>query len=279
MKRFLFFLFVLPLVCGAQKLKFNGFDNFLKKWRAESFPVHLKATPEIKMAMSLRSIDTTFFLWLTGSGVGTNTVDIGTEVIFFLENDSTVTARSNSIQPIDYGSLAPVYRHEYVISLEDLETLSRNNVKSVRKYSVGGFDEVLITKNNSGLARQLSALFLSELKKANAQLLKPVLRQPGFPGGVEVMTRFLNRNLKPVAKLNSGEKKLAVVQFQVTADGTINDMQIKQSAGDPFDTELLRILQRMPKWKPAVSNGKPVEAIITQRITFYKNNDSLQVQL
>ncbi len=229
--------------------------------------------------MSLRSIDTTFFLWLTGSGVGTNTVDIGTEVIFFLENDSTVTARSNSIQPIDYGSLAPVYRHEYVISLEDLETLSRNNVKSVRKYSVGGFDEVLITKNNSGLARQLSALFLSELKKANAQLLKPVLRQPGFPGGVEVMTRFLNRNLKPVAKLNSGEKKLAVVQFQVTADGTINDMQIKQSAGDPFDTELLRILQRMPKWKPAVSNGKPVEAIITQRITFYKNNDSLQVQL
>ncbi|RYE23079.1 MAG: TonB family protein [Sphingobacteriales bacterium] len=279
MKRFLFCAFFLPLICGAQKLKSNAFDNDSKQWRAESFSTALKATPEIKMTMSLRSVDTSFFMVLTGSGVGTSTVDVGTEVVFYLENDSTVTARSTSIQSIDYGTLAPVYRHEYMIYKNDLERLSRHNIKSVRKYSVGGFDEVLIEKKNAGNARQLSQLFLNELVKANPVLAKPALNAPAFPGGKEVFVRFLNKNVKPVYELVPGEKKTAVVQFMVTADGSLNNLQIKQSTDSEFDNELLRILHRMPKWKPALDNGKKVDAVVTQTVTFYKTDNTLQVQL
>jgi len=272
--------FFLPLICGAQKLKSLGFDNNSKQWRAESFSTALKATPEIKMTMSLRLADTSFFMMLTGSGVGTSTVDVGTEVIFYLDNDSTVTARSTSIQSIDYGTLTPVYRHEYLIYKTDLERLSRHNLKSVRKYSVGGFDEVLIEKKNAGNAKQLSQVFLTELVKANPALAKPSINPPAFPGGKEVLVRFLNNNVKPVFELVPGEKKVAVVQFQVTADGSVNNLQLKQSTNSEFDNELLRILQRMPKWKPALDNGKKVDAVVTQTVTFYKTeNNTLQVQL
>jgi TonB family protein len=279
MKRFLFCIFFLPTICGAQKLKSNAYDNTLKQWRAESFSTALKATPEIKMTMSLRLLDTSFYLLLTGSGVGTSTVGVGTEVVFYLENDSTVTATSASIQSIDYGTLAPVYRHEYVIFKNDLERLGRHNLKSVRKYSVGGFDEILIDKKNGGNAKQLSQLFLNELMKGNPDLAKPAVNPPGFPGGKDVFVRFLNKNVKPVVELVPGEKKTAVVQFQVAADGSVNNLQIKQSAGNEFDNELLRILQRMPKWKPAQDKDKKVNAIVTQTVTFYKTDSVLQVQL
>lgn len=279
MKRFLFFAFFLPFVSNAQKLKTNEFDNNLKQWRAESFSVALKASPEIKMTMSLRSLDTSYFLLLTGSGVGTNTIDVGTEVIFFLENDSTVTARSANIQAIDYGTLAPVYRHEYIIYKNDLERLSRHNIKSVRKNSVGGFDEVLVEKKNAGNAKKLSRLFLDELAKANPELSKPAINPPAFPGGQDVLVRFLNNNLKPVAELVPGETKTAIVKFQVTADGSVNDMQITKSAGNEFDIELLRILKRMPKWKPAIDNGKKVDAVVTHTFTISRNENNLQVQL
>jgi len=55
----------------------------------------------------------------------------------------------------------------------------------------------------------------------------------------------------------------------VTADGSIDDMEIVQSGGLYFDNELLRVLKRMPKWKPAIENGKAVSATVTQPVTFY----------
>lgn len=94
-------------------------------------------------------------------------------------------------------------------------------------------------------------------------------RAPGFPGGYQVWMDFLNRNLKPPTELAAGEKKTVVVKFSVSADGTVSNIQIVQSAGDAFDKEVLRVLGRMPKWKAAFENGQPANATITQPVTFY----------
>ncbi len=68
--------------------------------------------------------------------------------------------------------------------------------------------------------------------------------------------------------------KIAVVQFLVKADGSINDLQIKESAGLAFDNEAIRVLKRMPKWKPASEKGKAVDAIVTQPVIFYRTTSS-----
>ena len=91
---------------------------------------------------------------------------------------------------------------------------------------------------------------------------------PGFPGGYTVWMDFLARNLKPPAELSVGAKKTVVVQFLVKADGSIQNIQVVESAGPQFDNEVLRVLARMPRWKAAVENGKPVDAIVTQPVTF-----------
>ena len=102
---------------------------------------------------------------------------------------------------------------------------------------------------------------------SNAAAVTPS-RAPGFPGGYEVWMDFLNRNLKPPSELAAGERKTVVVKFNVSADGSISNIQVVQSAGAAFDAEVLRVLGRMPKWKAAIENGKPANAVITQPVTF-----------
>jgi TonB family protein len=277
MKYIFILLFSLPFAVTAQNVKLKAYDASSKKWRAESFPVSLKAVPEVKMDAALRLADTAFYLRLMGTGVGTNTIDVGSQVVFVLENDSTVVATSTSVQSIDYGQLIPVYRHEYAISLTDLERLGRHNLKSLRKYSAGGHDDVIIEKKNAAKMKQLTNLFIAELKKENALPAKLFIKPPGFPGGKEVLLAFLNRNLKPVAELANGEKKMAVIEIQVAPDGSVNNINIQTSAGTSFDNELVRILHRMPRWKPALQNGQPVDGSVTHSFTFINDGKALKI--
>ncbi len=270
-------LLLVPLNALSQKLNINEYDKNTKKWRIETLPVNLKSTPNITMDLSFTSADTSFFLQLKGSGIGTNTIDVNSQVIFFLDNESTVTAKSPSVQSLDYGNASPTYRHEYVLSFEDLEKLSRHNLKALRKYSLGGFDDINIDKDKSGKVRELSNLFIAELRK-NVIPAKPTFLPPGFPGGNYVFLNFLNRNLKPITELLIGEQKTVVVQFLVTTDGSINNLLVKQSGGLSFDNELLRILKRMPKWKPALKNEKQIDSMVTKSITFNRTDALLEIQ-
>jgi TonB family protein len=265
--------FLLPLFSSAQKIKRNEYDAAKKYWRVETVPVNVKSAPGIKMNVALSAAGTAYSLWLSGSGTGANTVIAGDALIFLLDDDSTVTVKSPSVQNFERGSNA--YNHEYQITQDDLEILSRHDVRALRKYSTEGYNDVYVEKENATQLKEVSTAFLNELKKANVFLSK---HPPGFPGGKSVLLGFLNRNVKPSLPLTGNERKYAVVQFTVAADGHVDDLQIKHSAGSAFDEELLRILKRMPKWKPATVNNKPVNATVTQPLTFLRTNNVVNIR-
>lgn len=269
---------VFPLHSWGQKFRVNEFDKSSNKWKLETFPVAVKSADNIKMDISLKSADSSFLIELSGSGIGTNTLDKNSELVFLLQNDSTVIVKSPTIQSIDYGELLPTYRHQYIMSLAEIQKLSRHELKSLRKYSVGGFDDIAIEKKNASKLKELSAFYIQELKKGKITPEKTVSLPAAFPGGNDVLLSFLNRNLKPMLAIKPGEKKEMVVQFIVTTDGSVNDLLVKQSAENSLDNELLRILKRMPKWKPASVNGKPVNSTIMQPVTFYRTDVSLKIQ-
>src|SRR5829696_8310754 len=149
-KSWIAILLLLPSVLFAQNLKFNGMDNTTKKWRTETFPINLKATANTKMDASLQAVDTAVFLQLKGQGVGTSSIDQNSELVLTLDDGSLVTARSTSVQSISYGESLPSYQHQYALSYNDLENLSRHNLQKVRKYSIGGFDDIAIENKNGG---------------------------------------------------------------------------------------------------------------------------------
>ncbi|MBA2746852.1 MAG: energy transducer TonB, partial [Flavisolibacter sp.] len=48
----------------------------------------------------------------------------------------------------------------------------------------------------------------------------------------------------------------------------VNTFSILQSGGKAFDAEVIRVLKKMPKWKPAIQNGRPVAVSFSQPVTF-----------
>jgi len=96
----------------------------------------------------------------------------------------------------------------------------------------------------------------------------PIERQPEFPGGTKAWANFLNRYLQTPADLEPGEKKTVLINFLVDADGSVTGFKVVQSGGNAFDNEVIRVLKKMPKWKPAMQNGHSVAVPFTQPVTF-----------
>ena len=91
---------------------------------------------------------------------------------------------------------------------------------------------------------------------------------PEFPGGPEALRRFLGNLLRMPEELEEGDKRTVKVKFVVNVNGEITDVAIVQSAGATFDREVLKVIAKMPKWKPGKQRGKNVAVYFTQPVSF-----------
>lgn len=271
-------IWLLPAMVAGQSLQRDDAGVAANKAVLHADAVVLKSSADSKMEATLHATESAFLLTLTGSGAGTGTVDVNNEAVFLLDNDSTVVVKSIAFQGFESRNFINTYRHEYRVSQEGLEMLSQHDLRRVRKYALTEFKDIFIDGANASNLKTLAASFLQELDKAH--LLKPKMKAvaPAFPGGKDVFLTFLNRNFKVQVPLALGQKKEALIQFEVGVDGAVNAIEIKQSAGPQYDTELLRILKRMPRWKPALENGRQVTALVTQPVQFYQQDSKIKVQ-
>lgn len=80
---------------------------------------------------------------------------------------------------------------------------------------------------------------------------------PQYPGGLKELIKFLKTNLHSPEE--SLEQEVAVkVKFVVNYDGSLLRFDVVESGGVIFDSEVLRVLKKMPKWIPGKSNGDNV---------------------
>lgn len=94
---------------------------------------------------------------------------------------------------------------------------------------------------------------------------------PSFPGGEEALRRFFMRNLEAPEELEAGAQVKVIVRFVVDKDGSTTAFLVAQSGGTVFDTEVLRVLRKMPKWKPGIQNGRPVAVYFNLPVTFMRS--------
>lgn len=88
-----------------------------------------------------------------------------------------------------------------------------------------------------------------------------------YPGGLKAMMRFLRTHLRHIGNDNSETLKLRI-RFVVAADGSIDNFTVIQSGGENIDLQVIKALQKMPRWKPAKKNGKNVAMYFVQPVTF-----------
>ncbi len=77
---------------------------------------------------------------------------------------------------------------------------------------------------------------------------------PEFPGGDIGLFTYLSKKTKyPNELKDSGIKGIVYVSFLITETGEIpiDSIQIKQSLHPLLDEEAIRLISKMPNWKPA----------------------------
>jgi protein TonB len=127
-------------------------------------------------------------------------------------------------------------------------------------------DELFIPAQEEGNSSEGKAIDKpTEPEEVAAPLMKAEV-MPEFPGGMEAFKKFMLRHLRQ-PELSEGEKVVVKVQFVVDADGSIKNTNILQTGG-VLDTEVIRVVGKMPKWKPGVQNGRYVAVYFTLPVTF-----------
>ncbi|CAH0168810.1 hypothetical protein SRABI27_01547 [Pedobacter sp. Bi27] len=96
-----------------------------------------------------------------------------------------------------------------------------------------------------------------------------VEKQPAFPGGISNFYRYLSHEIKyPEAAKRNNTKGKVFASFIVEKNGTLADIQIIRSLSPETDKEAVRVLNKSPRWNPALQNGIPVRVKYNMAINF-----------
>lgn len=90
------------------------------------------------------------------------------------------------------------------------------------------------------------------------EILSTAEVMPQFPGGMSALQRWLSRNLRPQEDQQPGQRIKVLVRFAVTTSGEIDQIQLVQTGGEPYDNEVLRVMHKMPKWEAGRQAGQAV---------------------
>lgn len=92
---------------------------------------------------------------------------------------------------------------------------------------------------------------------------------PEFPGGMSGIMEYLGKNIRyPKVAQEAGAQGRVVVQMIIDEEGNVTYPEVVNSAGAELDAEAVRVVSAMPKWKPAMREGKAVSTKFTIPVIF-----------
>jgi periplasmic protein TonB len=94
---------------------------------------------------------------------------------------------------------------------------------------------------------------------------------PSFPGGEAALARFLRDNVHyPNMAAENEVQGRIYVQFVVDWDGNITGVKtIGAQVGAGLEEEAMRVVKKMPKWKPGRQNGQSVSVSYNLPVSFH----------
>lgn len=147
--------------------------------------------------------------------------------------------------------LPPKVTEKEVVEEEEMPTIEEIKENETGAVAVEGTGEVVFEEPAPVVAEE------SEEDK----VFYAVEQQAEFPGGVQAMMKFLNKNIKypPSAKRMGVEGKV-FVKFIVDKEGGISSIDVIKGINADLDKEAVRVIKLMPPWKPGKQNGRSVKS-------------------
>ena len=166
---------------------------------------------------------------------------------------------------------------EKEITLKEAQEIDPSRVRSQEKLTYADAKEKYGEKSVNGvliynmkLPQELDEIVVVTYEDDGPipfQLLIIPDTMPKFQGGdMQLFSRWLNERLRrPAGCKHTGEMRVA---FTVDTDGNVHDVKVTQSICEALDAMVIPIIEKSPKWEPALKDGKPVAQVMRIPITF-----------
>lgn len=207
------------------------------------------------------------------------------KLIIYLVDGSVLTCNESEVtERIDDQAKAV-----YSLTVDQLNKLKTSNVQKVKYTMILHHEEKNFSASNTGVKTNaiISDFFDAEQgtnsnetsvdsqksstdsEEKEAEPFMYVEQMPTFPGGTEAMYLYVYKDLEyPTVARESGIAGTVIVQFVVSKEGEIQKAKVVRGIGGGCNEEALRIVNSMPRWNPAMHNGRTVPVTFTLPIKF-----------
>ena len=90
---------------------------------------------------------------------------------------------------------------------------------------------------------------------------------PEFPVGAVELRNWIAKTFEVPSDLDDAEQGKIFVSFVVEKDGSVSNIRIIKGLTDRLNVAAMKVVEKMPKWKPALNNGKLVRSKFTLPIS------------
>ena len=91
---------------------------------------------------------------------------------------------------------------------------------------------------------------------------------PSYPGGMEALRKFLEKNLHTPDELQSGETVSVRVKFVIDYTGKLQSFVTVLDGGEAYNKEVVRVLKKKPAWIPGKTKGENVSVYYVIPVRF-----------
>jgi TonB family protein len=149
-------------------------------------------------------------------------------------------------------------------------------LKTRGAYLAGRLNGTLETFHANDKPMQVEEYHLDTLKKATSFdslgteiAHKPFFELPKYPKGDAAMYKFLSQTVRyPANARQMGAQETIFVSFSIDKTGKVTDVKSVKNKSPELGFESVRTIKALPKWSPALLDGKPIEMTYVMPITY-----------
>jgi protein TonB len=147
--------------------------------------------------------------------------------------------------------LPPKVTEKEVVEEEEMPTIEEVKENETGAVAVEGTGDIVFDEPAPVVAEESD----------DDKIFYAVEQQAEFPGGLQAMMKFLQRNIKyPASAKRMGIEGRVFVKFIVDKEGGISQMEVIKGINADLDKEAVRVIKMMPPWKPGKQNGRAVKS-------------------
>lgn len=91
-------------------------------------------------------------------------------------------------------------------------------------------------------------------------MVDPITLEAEFPGGQAALFEFIGSHIKyPQVAIDSGFQGKVYVGFIIDTSGKVSEATVVKGIHESLDKEALRVINMMPRWKPAEQAGTKIK--------------------